>query len=504
MKDVWRIIIGLIAGIVVGALINAFWTPHTWRSIGVDDPTAFKEHRPAQTADLSSPPPGLAPDSSPAPQLASETDAPLLAPPQAPSPTLSPTLPTSASVPSTAAHALRLLIDTNWLVGQMFVRALRFLAVPIVFFSIVAGVAGLGDPRKLGKLGGRTVLIYFFTSFCSVAIGLVITRVVRPGLFVPPDVRAELLAKGGQDVQLLGGKTDQIKSIGRQILDLVPANPFDSLARADMLQVIVFGLAIGLGLTLLPRDRRESGAAITRAFDTLAEVMGILVRAIMWTAPLAVFCLLVPIVAEMGLGTLRALAVYCLCVVGGLITVVLLVYFPLVFLLGRMNPLRFVKEMMPANLVAFSSSSSNATLAVTMRCLIERLGVSKRVAGFVCPLGATINMDGTAVYLGVAVAFIAQALGKELSLVQQLTLVVTVVLAAVGTPGIPGGSLVILIVLLQGVGVPAEGIALILGVDRVLDMARTVVNVIGDGAVAVVVNRIEPVESLGQLGAPSA
>ncbi|MBX3387086.1 MAG: dicarboxylate/amino acid:cation symporter [Phycisphaeraceae bacterium] len=459
MKGVWRIVIGLIAGILVGALINALWTDQTWLRLGVTDAAAFKAGKPVPAV--------IGPDGAPVEPIE----------------------------PTTLAHALRFAIDANWLMGQGFIRALRFLAVPIVFFSIVAGVASLGDPRKLGRLGGRAVAIYICTSLCAVTIGLIISRLVRPGKIIPEHVRANLMAEGGDQVQLLGGRTDQVKGLGRQILDMIPVNPFDALARADMLQVIVFGLALGLGLTLLPKDRQSAGQSIARGFDTLAEVMGILVRAVMFVAPLAVFCLLTPIVAEMGLGTLRALGAYCLCVIAGLITVIGAVYFPLVFTLGRTNPWRFVKEMMPANLVAFSSSSSNATLAVTMRCLIDRLGVSKRVAGFVCPLGATINMDGTAVYLGIAVAFIAQALGVDLTIGQQLTLVVTVVLASIGSPGIPGGSLVILIVLLQGVGVPAEGIALILGVDRILDMARTVVNVLGDGVTTVIVNRLEPPDS---------
>lgn len=474
MKDVWRIVIGLIAGIIVGALINALWTPKTWASLGVDDPDAFKAGKASEVVPVASP----GQDATGEPATGDVPDGSSVEAPQ--------------REPGALAKAIRLAIDVNWLIGHGFVRALRFLAVPIVFFSIVAGVAGLGDPRRLGRLGGRTVLIYAFTAVCSVAIGLVVSRAVQPGKFVPAEVRAELMAKGGERVQELGGKTGEVKSLGRQLLDMITVNPFESLARGDMLQVIVFGIVLGLGLTLLPREREKDGAAIARGFDTLAEVMGILVRAVMFVAPLAVFCLLVPIVAEMGLDMLRALGAYCLCVIGGLIAVIGLVYFPLVFVLGRMNPWRFVREMMPANLVAFSSSSSNATLAVTMRCLIDRLGVSKRVAGFVCPLGATINMDGTAVYLGVAVAFIAQAMGVDLTITQQLTLVVTVVLGAIGTPGIPGGSLVILLVLLNSVKVPSEGIALILAVDRILDMARTVVNVVGDGVASVIVNRSEP------------
>jgi Na+/H+-dicarboxylate symporter len=188
---------------------------------------------------------------------------------------------------------------------------------------------------------------------------------------------------------------------------------------------------------------------------------------------------------------LKALSVYCLCVVGGLVLVMGGVYAPLIAGLARMSPIRFFHALGPAQLVAFSSSSSNATLPVTMQCVVERVGVPRSIAGFVCPLGATVNMDGTSVYLGVAVAFITQALGIELTLGQQLMLVVSITLAAVGSPGIPGGSLVFLVAMLQGLGVPAEGVALILGVDRLLDMARTVVNVVGDGVASAVVARLE-------------
>jgi Na+/H+-dicarboxylate symporter len=241
---------------------------------------------------------------------------------------------------------------------------------------------------------------------------------------------------------------------------------------------------------LLAIGRARAGP-IAGACETLSDVMGRFVRGVMWAAPVAVFCLLAPAVAGLGLGVLKALSVYCLCVVGGLVLVMGGVYAPLIAGLARMSPIRFFHALGPAQLVAFSSSSSNATLPVTMQCVVERVGVPRSIAGFVCPLGATVNMDGTSVYLGVAVAFITQALGIELTLGQQLMLVVSITLAAVGSPGIPGGSLVFLVAMLQGLGVPAEGVALILGVDRLLDMARTVVNVVGDGVASAVVARLE-------------
>ncbi|MBY0310828.1 MAG: dicarboxylate/amino acid:cation symporter [Phycisphaerales bacterium] len=438
---VWRVLLGLGVGLAVGLIINAAWTPAAWSAMGIGDAKAFLAF--AQS---------------------------------------------DANAPSVLAQIVRAAVRLNQLIGDLFVRALRFCAVPIVLFTLVAGSASLGDIRKLGRIGGKSLALFLCTTVFAVVIGLTIANVVKPGSFVSAENRAALLEAQKSSAQSLAGRVDQMPSLTQQLLNMVPRNPFEALAGADMLGVIVLALVLGLGLTLIPKER--SGPVI-HVFDVLGEVMGLIVGLIMRIAPVAVFCLIVPVAATLGTDALKALGAYCLCVIVGLLSILFIEYGLLVRILGGMSATRFYRGVAPAQLVAFSTSSSNATLPVTMECAIERLGVPKRVASFVCPLGATVNMDGTALYQGIAVVFVAQAMGVPLSLEAQLSVVLASTLASVGSPGIPGGSLIFLLAILQSVGVPPEGIALILGVDRVLDMSRTVVNVSGDAAVSVIVARGE-------------
>jgi len=456
MKIPWGILAALLLAAVVGLGLNAWWGAAAWEAIGVTDSGAFLSGQ------------------NPSGQEKTVTDS---------AGTLRP-----VNEPGLLAYSAKLVIDAAWFVGQLFVRALRVAAVPIVLFSIILGVASLGDPRKLGRLGVRTLGLFLVTSIAAVTLGLSIANLFKPGLLVSTEARDRLLVGGAKGFEGALAAAGESRSIWQHLLAMVPTNPFDALARGDMLQVIIVAVMTGGILAGMPAARTKP---LLDACDVLNDVIGKVIALVMKLAPVAVFCLVCPVVAALGADVLHALGAYCLCVVGGLASLMLVIYAPIVALLARRSPAAFFKGLSPAMLVGFSSSSSNATLPVTLRCLIERLGVSPKVANFVCPVGATLNMDGTALYQGVAVVFIAQVMGVDLSLAQQLSIVMLATLAAIGSPGIPGGSLVFLIMVLQSVGVPATGIALILGVDRLLDMCRTVANITGDAVVAAAVDRME-------------
>ena len=456
MKIPWGILAALLLAAVVGLGLNAWWGAAAWEAIGVTDSGAFLSGQ------------------NPSGQEKTVTDS---------AGTLRP-----VNEPGLLAYSAKLVIDAAWFVGQLFVRALRVAAVPIVLFSIILGVASLGDPRKLGRLGVRTLGLFLVTSIAAVTLGLSIANLFKPGLLVSTEARDRLLVGGAKGFEGALAAAGESRSIWQHLLAMVPTNPFDALARGDMLQVIIVAVMTGGILAGMPAARTKP---LLDACDVLNDVIGKVISLVMKLAPVAVFCLVCPVVAALGADVLHALGAYCLCVVGGLASLMLMIYAPIVALLARRSPAAFFKGLSPAMLVGFSSSSSNATLPVTLRCLIERLGVSPKVANFVCPVGATLNMDGTALYQGVAVVFIAQVMGVDLSLGQQLSIVMLATLAAIGSPGIPGGSLVFLIMVLQSVGVPATGIALILGVDRLLDMCRTVANITGDAVVAAAVDRME-------------
>ncbi|MBX3366594.1 MAG: dicarboxylate/amino acid:cation symporter [Phycisphaeraceae bacterium] len=447
----WKIVIGLVLGVIVGIAIDRLWTGQTWASIGVNDPRAFMAGRGNENF---------------ASGVASEANA-------------------SAGF---VAGAVRFLVNTNTLIGQLFFRSLRFIAVPIVICSLTIGVASLGDLKRLGRIGGKTVGFFVFTTAISIAVGLTIADIASPGERIDPAARAEMTAKYQSNVEASRGRTSEVPSFWQQGLDLVPPNPFQALATAQMLQVIVAAMALGAALTMIPSSKSGPVIAI---FDALTDAIVMLVNTIMRLAPIAVFTLVAPAIVIMGLDVLKAVGVYCLVVIVGLAAIMLIVY-PLVLrLVAGVGFVRFFRALSPAMLTAFSSSSSNATLPVTISCAINRLGVSERIASFACPLGATINMAGTAMYQGVATVFIAQMYGMDLTIGQLAVIVLTATLAGIGTPGIPGAGVVMLVIVLESVGVPPDGIAVILGVDRLLDMCRTVVNVTGDAAAAAVVAKTE-------------
>ena len=367
--------------------------------------------------------------------------------------------------------------------GTLFLNLVKMLVVPLVFCSLTAGVGGLGDARHMGRVGGRTLLFYLCTTALAVALGLLAANLFPVGreLGYPlPAAREEAPSF----------------SLADTLLGIVPTNPIQALAEGNMLQILFFALALGwASLTI-----GEKGAPLLRAFGSLAEAMYALTERIMVLAPVAVFALIAPVVAAEGPRVLSSLLGVAVLVYGACLVQLLLIYGGAVGALARRSPRRFFREALPAVVFAFSSASSAGALPFSLEAA-ERLGVPAGVRSFVLPLGATLNMDGTAIYkphLGlflldmVCALFIANAYGIPLALPQQLTIILTCTLASVGTAGVPGAGAVMLGMVLQSVGLPVEGVALVLGIDRVLDMARTAVNVAGDLACAVVVSAAEP------------
>lgn len=387
--------------------------------------------------------------------------------------------------------AVDFVVNLNGFVGDLFLRALRFVAVPIVVFSLVVGASSIGDTKKLGRIGGKTIGIYLGTTAIAILIGLLAANVIKPGTFVSDEVRDQLI-ETNSDAASSRIDSAVAPSVWDTMLNLLPTNPFAALAQGAMLQVVVTSLLVGIGLTMLPEEKSKPVIAF---FDGMTDVVITIVHWIMSIAPYAVFCLLVGVVAQLGLDVLGALAAYAAVVIGSLLVMILGVY-PLVLkAIAGVGPARFFKAISPAQLLAFSSSSSGATLPVTMECCEERLGVSEEVTSFVVPIGATINMDGTALYQGVATLFIAQLFGLPLGIGDQLTIVLTATLASIGTAAVPGVGMVMLVIVMQSLNFPPEvmttGVAVIFGVDRILDMCRTTCNVTGDCMVAAVVASTE-------------
>lgn len=359
-------------------------------------------------------------------------------------------------------------------IGTLFINLIKMIIVPLVFASLVVGAASLGDIKKLGRIGGKTMIFYLTTTAFAVAIGIAMSLILNPGtgLVLPADA-------------VYKGK--EAPSVMSVLVNIVPTNPIKAMESGDMLQIITFALFIGVGITMVG-DRAKP---VNSFFDGLAEVTYKIVNAIMLVAPYGVFALILPVVAANGPKVLIPLAKVIAAVYVGCLLHMAVTYSGLVSVLGRMSPLKFFKGILPAQLIAFSTCSSAATLPVTMKNTQENLGVSKEVSSFVLPLGATINMDGTAIYQGVCALFVAQVYGIDLSFSQMLVIVLTGTLASIGTAGVPGAGLIMLTLTLQSVNLPIEGIALIAGIDRVLDMARTTVNITGDAVATVYIQHSE-------------
>lgn len=449
-----QILIGLLVGLVVGLLVNWLWTPETWAAIGVNDARAYLSDQPSVVKAS-----------------------------------------TAESGPNEAAGwsawAARFIRNGNAFLGDLFLRLLKFIAVPIVLFSLIVGASSLNDLKKLSRIGGKTIAIYLCTTALAITVGLVLANAVRPGTYVPQEVRDELASRRAAEAAARIEAAAE-PNMWKTILNIVPDNPFAALAQANMLAVVFAALMIGIALTLIPREKARPVIAFC---DGMTDVIIKLVHIVMLMAPVAVFALISRAIADLGPEILGGLFVYSAVVVVGLILIIFGVYPLALKIFTNVRLGRFYRAIAPAQLLAFSSSSSSATLPVTMECVEHRLGVSEDVTSFAIPLGATINMDGTALYQGVATLFIAQLYGMDLTFAQQLTIVLTATLASIGTAGVPGVGMIMLVIVLQSVGMDMAtvtgGIAIIFAVDRILDMCRTTCNVTGDCMVAAVVASTE-------------
>ena len=372
-------------------------------------------------------------------------------------------------------------------VGTLFLNALKMLIVPLIATSIISGVAGLGEPGTLGRLGGKTVLYYLFTSTVAILIGLTIVNLVQPGILdgVPVKELLDFQANADEVGRRVAGAEGGVAQV---FLRMFPPNIIMAAAEGQMLGVIVFCILFGYYISRLVKARREQVTSFVQA--CFHAMMGV-TRFVMAFAPIGVFGLVASVVADVGLGAARPLVLFSITVLAAL-AIHFLVVMPLILLfVARVNPLRHYRAMAPALLTAFSTSSSSATLPITMRCVEDNAKVSSRTTGFVLPLGATVNMDGTALYECVAVIFIAQAFGIDLSFGVQFTIVVTALLTSIGVAGVPAASFVAIAVILGAVGLPVEAIGVLFVFDRILDMSRTAVNVFGDSCGAVTIARLE-------------
>ena len=383
--------------------------------------------------------------------------------------------------------------------GTIFINSLKLIAVPLILASLIKGVSDLKNIAQLSNMGGRTIGLYLLTTLTAVTIGLTIVNVIKPGNTLSDTTRTELLASYATDAAAKQSVAAVQQEAGplQALVDLVPSNIFAAMQdNGNMLQVIFFAIFFGIGLVLIPKQKAK---AVKDFIDALNEVILKLIDLIMIAAPYGVFALLAALIAEAPSADLfKALGLYTVTVLIGLFTMIVF-YILLVRIFTRKKTGFFLKGISPAQLLAFSTSSSAATLPVTMERVHEHLGVEEDVSSFVLPIGATINMDGTSLYQAVAAVFIAQAFGMDLSLSAQLGIIATATLASIGSAAVPGAGMVMLVIVLAQAGIPEAGLALIFAVDRPLDMCRTAVNVTGDASVSMLVAKW-----LGKLGKPKA
>jgi DAACS family dicarboxylate/amino acid:cation (Na+ or H+) symporter len=369
----------------------------------------------------------------------------------------------------------------------VWLNALIMVVIPLVLSTLALGIVGLGDVKRLGRIGLLTFMTFLSLTAVGTVLGLFLVNVIRPGAGLDPAVRDSLLQTyQGQSTQMMGLAQGGLSI--NTFVNFVPRNPVSSMANGEMLAVIVFALFIGVALTTISLEKAKP---LVSVLESVAAVTIRIIEMVMRFAPYAVFFLILSVTARFGLSLLAMLAGYVVTVIGGLL-IFLLVGYPLALaLVARRSPLEFFRRARIVMITAFSTSSSNATLPTTLRVTEEELKVPRQIAGFVIPLGATANMNGTALFEGVTVLFIAQVFGQNLTLAQQIIVVLMSVVTAIGTAGVPGGSIPLLMMVLQMVGVPVEGIAIVIGVDRILDMCRTTVNVTGDMVTATIVDRFE-------------
>lgn len=358
--------------------------------------------------------------------------------------------------------------------GKIFVNLIKMLVIPIVVVSLILGTAGISDPKKLGRIGIKTISFFLITTAIAIILALGMGIIFQPG---------------SGDFQLDGAAFEEKEAppVVDTLLNIIPTNPIRAMVEESMLQIIVFSIFIGFGLARLG----DKVAGLVRLIEQANDILMYLVNVIMKFAPYGAFALIATAIGGQGMDAIMAMGKYMAVVLFVLLLHLVFVYGSALTFLGKMNPIHFFKGFSPAMIVAFSTSSSSATLPISMKTAQENLKVSKSVSGFVQPLGATINMDGTAIMQGVATIFIAQIVGHDLTFSQLLTVILTATLASIGTAGVPGVGLIMLSMVLTSVGLPVEAIALVLGVDRLIDMCRTSVNITGDAVCAVIVSRTE-------------
>lgn len=360
-------------------------------------------------------------------------------------------------------------------IGTIFINLIKMVIVPIVFTSLVVGMTSLGDLKKLGRIGIKTIFIYLFTTAIAIIIGFAVAGIIHPGIGL------EMTA--GDAV-----KVKEAPSIMQVFVAMVPTNPVASMAKADILPIIIFALFVGVGILQVGGKKSQ---LLIDWFDAAAEVSYKIINMVMQFAPIGVFCLLLPVVAENGPKVLLPLLSVIACMAFGSVIHAVAVYSSMARIWGNTSPLKFFRGMSEAILIAFTTCSSAAALPINMKNCQEKLGCSRDITSFVLPLGATINMDGTAIYMGVCSLFIANVYGIDLTMAQMGMIVLTGTLASIGTAGVPGAGLIMLSMVLLSVGLPMEGLALVAGIDRILDMFRTTVNITGDAAVTCVINETE-------------
>jgi Na+/H+-dicarboxylate symporter len=366
----------------------------------------------------------------------------------------------------------------NWWiapVGTMFINLIKMMIVPVVFFSLVVGMTSLGDTKKLGRIGAKTVCLYLATTAVAILIGFGVAGIVSPGTGLSLTSDAAV-------------KVKEAPGLMQVLVAMIPANPIDAMAKAQILPVIVFSLFVGIGIVHVGGERAQ---LLMKFFDAAAEVSYKIIGIVMQYAPIGVFALLLPVVAKNGPAVLLPLMSVIGCVAVGCVIHAIVVYSSLARVWGGHTPMEFFRGMSEAMMIAFTTCSSAAALPINMKNCQEKLGVSREVSSFVLPLGATINMDGTALYMGVCSLFIANVFGVDLTMGQMLMIILTGTLASIGTAGVPGAGLIMLAMVLQTAGLPLEGLALVAGIDRVLDMFRTCLNITGDAAVALAIDRTE-------------
>ena len=383
--------------------------------------------------------------------------------------------------------------------GTIFINVLKLIAVPLILASLIKGVSDLKDLSKLSSMGSKTIGIYIVTTLIAVSIGITVVNIVKPGNSISEKTRKELVVnyQGATNSKIIAAEKQKEAGPLEALVNIVPSNIFNAASNnGNMLQVIFFAIFFGIGIILIPEEKSKPVKAF---FDGVNEVILKMIDIIMLSAPFGVFALLAALVAESpSLDLFKALGWYALCVIFGLILMIL-VYILLVYTITRKTPSFFINGISPAQLLAFSTSSSAATLPVTMERVEEHLGVEEEVSSFVLPIGATINMDGTSLYQAVAAVFIAQAFGMDLSFSVQLGIIATATLASIGSAAVPGAGMVMLVIVLAQAGIPEAGLALIFAVDRPLDMCRTTVNVTGDAAVSMIIAK-----TMGKLGKPKS